>query len=277
MRRVLAITGLTHEAVRRKILVAMLAGGIAFLIVYAIGTHFVIRDFEKGGGGASAEGRLLMNFFALAGLFAVNYLLVMTSVLLPVDALSGEISSGVMQTVAARPVRRVEILLGKWLAYVVLAGAYLTFMAGGVLTIIRLRAGFTPPNVAAGLSLMLLEAVVFVSLAIAGGTRLSTVTNGIVVFALFGLAFVANWIEQIGTVVGNHAARNIGTVASLIMPSESLWVLASSQMQPRVMRDLMMTPFSPVAVPTNAMVVWAAAYVIVVLLVGIRSFSKRPL
>jgi hypothetical protein len=124
---------------------------------------------------------------------------------------------------------------------------------------------------------MLLEAVVFVSLAIAGGTRLSTVTNGIVVFALFGLAFVANWIEQIGTVAGNHAARNIGTVASLIMPSESLWVLAASQMQPRIMRDLMMTPFSPVAVPTNAMVVWAAVYALLVLLIGIRSFAKRPL
>jgi len=36
---------------------------------------------------------------------------VITAVLLPVDTLSGEIASGVIQTLAAKPIRRGEIVL----------------------------------------------------------------------------------------------------------------------------------------------------------------------
>jgi hypothetical protein len=61
------------------------------------------------------------------------------------------------------------------------------------------------------------------------------------------------------------------------MPSESLWQLASSQMQPSIMRDLGDSPFSPVSVPSVAMVWWAVGYIVVVLTVGVRWFRKRPL
>jgi len=279
MRRILEVARLTlHEASRRRILLAMLLCGVAFLVVYSIGIHFVIRDFDRQTGvRVAVEKRMFLTFCTLAGLYAVNFLLVMTAVLLPVDALSGEISSGVMQTLAARPIRRSEIVLGKWIAYAVLVAGYLTFMVSGVLAIVRLRGGYTPPNVAIGFPLMLLEGVVLVTLAIAGGAKLSTVTNGVMAFGFYGLAFVANWVEQIGTMFGNQAARNVGTVASLIMPTESLWMLAASHMQPPMMRDLGMTPFSPVAVPTNAMVVWAFVHIAVVLALGVNAFRKRPL
>src|SRR5262249_35818566 len=141
---------------------------------------------------------------------------------------------GVMQTLASKPVRRSEILLGKWLAFALLALAYLALLAGGVLLVARLQSGVSPPNVGLGLPLMGLEIVLLVTLSIAGGTRLSTVTNGVAVFGLYGLAFIGSWVEQIATFAGNHAARNIGTIASLIMPSESMWQLAAHHMQPGI-------------------------------------------
>src|SRR5207302_2876537 len=104
------------------------------------------------------------------------------------------------------------------------------------------------------------------TLSIAGGTRLSTVTNGIAVLGLYGLAFVGSWTEQIGTLAGNQAARYVGTAASLIMPSESMWQLAAYHMQPAIMRDLHITPFSPASVPNAAMVVWTVGYIGVTLL-----------
>ena len=128
-----------------------------------------------------------------------------------------------------------------------------------------------------GIPLMLLEGLLLMTLSIAGGARLSTITNGIVVLGLYGLAFVGGWTEQIGTLAGNEAARHVGTVASLIMPSEALWQLAAWHMQPPLMRDLHLTPFSPASVPSLAMVVWAAGYLIVTLLLGLRAFSKRGL
>jgi hypothetical protein len=146
-----------------------------------------------------------------------------------------------------------------------------------VLVLARVMGRFTPPGVGPGLALMGLECALLVTLSIAGGTRFATVTNGLVVLGLHGLAFVGNWVEQIGAFAGNHAARNVGAIASLIMPSESLWQLAASLMQPPVMRDLHVTPFSPASTPSGAMVAWAGGYLLVVLLVGLRRFQRRPL
>ena len=115
------------------------------------------------------------------------------------------------------------------------------------------------------------------TLALAGGTRLSTLANGITVFGLYGLAFVGGWMEQIGTFAGNATARYIGIGASLLVPSESLWQLASHHMQPPLVRDMGMGPFSPQSVPSPAMVAWAAAYILVVLAAALRLFHTRDL
>ncbi len=277
MRSLLVIAHLTlHEALRRRVLLAAALGGGAFLILFAVGFHFIAKDV-----GASTttlvEKRVALTAITLAGLFAVNLLTVMSAVLLPVDALSGEIASGSIQTLAAKPVRRAEIVLGKWIAYATVVVAYLAVMVGGVLLIARLRGGMTPPNLAAGLPLMVVEALLLVSVSIAGGTRLSTVTNGMMAFGLYGLAFIGHWVEQIGTFVDNQAARNVGTVASLIMPSEALWQRAAWLMQPSIMRELQMTPFSAASVASPLMVWWALAYAALALAIGVRGFSKRGL
>jgi ABC-2 type transport system permease protein len=265
-----------HEAARRRILAAAFTCGAAFLVLYAIGMHFIARDVARHNA-SLVEQKMVITFMTLAGLYAVNFLTVMTAVLLPVDTLSGEIASGVMQTVAAKPIRRGEIVLGKWLAHVLLVGAYLTLLAGGVLVIARVIGHVSPPRIHLGLPLMLLEGVVLVTLSILGGTRLSTVTNGVFVFGLYGLAFIGSWVEQIGTLAGNDAARYVGTVASLIMPTEAMWQLAAHHMQPSIMRDLAVTPFSPSSVPSLAMVVWAGGYALVALVVAVRAFAKRGL
>ena len=274
---VLTVAQLTiHEAARRKILLAALIAGAAFLTLFGVGLHFILRDVSAHET-SILERRVFLNIMTLAGLYASSLLTVMTAVLLPVDTLSGEIASGVIQTVAVRPIRRRDIVLGKWLGHWVVMSAYLLLLAGGVLALTRILAHFTPPGVLRGLPLMLLEGTVLLTLSIAGGARLSTVTNGILAFGLFGLAFIGNWVEQIGTYADNAAAAQVGTVASLIMPSESLWQLAATQMQPTILRELGGSPFSPVSVPSAAMVWWAVGYVLVALALGVRAFHRRAL
>jgi len=274
----LAVARLTlHEAVRRRILIAALIAGAAFLALYGLGLHLIMREEFDNPNMTLVEKRVFLNVMTLAGLYAANLLTVMTAVLLPVDTLSGEISSGVIQTLAVRPIRRRDIVLGKWLGHWSVMAAYLFLLAGGVLAITASLAGFLPPRIERGLPLVLLEGTVLLTLSIAGGAKLSTVTNGMLAFGLFGIAFIGNWVEQIGTMAGNAAAQHVGTVASLLMPSESLWQLAASQMQPSILRELGGSPFSPVSVPTPAMIVWAAGYVVVVLAIGVRWFGRRAL
>jgi ABC-type transport system involved in multi-copper enzyme maturation permease subunit len=278
MSALLTVTQLTvHEAARKRILIATLIGAAAFLTLYAIGFHFVARRVAEEAGPSVVKQRMLLNFLALAGLYATHFLTLMTAVLLPLDTLSGEIASGVVQTLASKPVRRSTIVLGKWLAFALVAVGYLAVVAGGVLLITRLIGGMTPPGLHIGLPLMALEAVVFVTLSISGGARLSTVTNGVLAFGLYGIAFIGGWVEQIGTMAGNAPAQYVGTVASLLMPTEALWQRAAYHMQPSLMRDLQMTPFSPASLPSIAMVWWALGYAALALVFGIQGFRRRAL
>ena len=268
-----------HEALRKRVLLAALLLGLAFQVIFALGFYFMNREVISTSRGpeTQAQRALIYIFLTMAGLYAVNFLMVMMAALLPVDTLSGEIRSGAIQSLVTKPLRRAEIVLGKWLGFWVILLGYLLLMAGGVLLIARVVSDTTPPNVVTGFALMLLEATLLLTLSIAGGTRLSTLANGVMVFGLFGLAFIGGWIEQIGAMFANETARNIGIIASLIVPSEALWQLASYNMQPALMRDLSMTPFSPASVPSSAMVFWAIGYTFVILLLGIWSFRARDL
>jgi Cu-processing system permease protein len=276
VRAVLTIAALTLvEARRRRLLAAALGLGLAFVLLFALGFHFVARDLH--GHGTPAQQRFALSIVVMAALYAANFLIVMTSVLVTIDTLAGEIGSGVIETLCSKPVPRWAIALGKWLGCWTILALYASLLCGGVLLVARLVAGYTPPNVARGLPLLLLEGTVLLTLALAGGTRLSTLANGVVVFGLYGLAFIGGWMEQIGTVASNATARYIGIGASLLVPSESLWQLASHHMQPPLVRDLGIGPFSPVSVPSPAMVAWAVGYVLLTLAVALRGFQTRDL
>ena len=140
-------------------------------------------------------------------------------------------------------------------------------------------AGFWQPGLERALPLMALEATVLLTFCIAGGTRLSTVTNGIVAFGFYGLAFIGGFVEQIGAFTGNLAARDIGTAVSLISPADALWRMAAYYLQPPIFRDLQIGPpmFWAASTPTPAMVVWAFGFVIVTMFVALRTFNRRPL
>jgi ABC-2 type transport system permease protein len=266
-----------HEARQRKVLLAMLVLGAAFLSLFTTGFYFINRNLQAEHGMPLQERRLILSNMVMAGMYAVNFLMVMTAVLTPVDTISGEIGSGVIQTLVTKPVRRSDILLGKWLGFWIILVIYLTLMIGGIVLAVRVFGKFTPPNLKLGIPLMLLEGTLLLTLSIAGGTRLSTIANGVMVFGLYGLAFIGGWMEQIGTLLGNSVTRYIGILASLLVPSEALWQLAAYHMQPPLMRDLHLTPFSPVSIPNSNMVIWAAIYTLATLGVALRQFSQRNL
>ncbi len=71
------------------------------------------------------------NILLLAGLYAVTFLSIAMGALLGADTLSGEINSGTIQTIVTKPVRRSDVVIGKWLGFVILLGLYSLLMSGG--------------------------------------------------------------------------------------------------------------------------------------------------
>ncbi len=266
-----------HEAARRKILWAALVLGLAFLILYGTGLYFIHREAGPEIGYGSQGFKEMVNFMAMAGLYVVNFLVVMMTVLTSVDTLSGEIASGTMQTIVSKPLYRYQVVLGKWLGFAVMLTLYVALMAGGVIGVTFAITRVALPHVLTGLLLLVLEALVLLSVTVLGGTCFSTLANGVLAFGLYGLAFVGGWVEQIGSLLRNETAVNIGIISSLLMPSEALWRRAAYEMQSPITREFNVSPFSATSTPSTAMIVYAAFYAGVILLLAMRTFSRRDL
>ena len=217
------------------------------------------------------------NVLLLAGLYAVAFLSVAMGALLGADTLAGEITSGTIQTIVTKPVRRSDVVLGKWLGFAGLLALYSVLMSGGTVLSVFIQAGYTPPHLPAGLALIYLEALLVMTISLACSSSLSGLATGGVVFVLYGLAFIGGWIEQFGSLLYNQTAVRVGIVTSLIIPSEALWRRASYEMQSPLTFALQMTPFSTVSVPSILMIVYAVAYLAVMLIVAVNTFQHRDI
>lgn len=276
----LVIAQLTFkEAVRRKIVVGVLLLGLAFLAVYGLGLHFSYQEMARTGEAQSALIRnQMLNFLALAGLYAVNFLFAAISVLVSVDTIAGEIASGTIHALAAKPVRRREILIGKWLGLFAMLTLYLAFMAGGVTILTVLTTGYRPPNVLQGLALIWLNGIILLNVSLLGGTYFSTLANGVFAFATFGVAFIGGWVEQIGSFTRSEAAVKVGIVSSLLMPTEALWRRAAYEMRSLMVDVVGFSPFtSGTSVPSTLMIVYGGAYAIIALVLAVRRFERQDL
>jgi ABC-type transport system involved in multi-copper enzyme maturation permease subunit len=277
-RHVLTIAHLTlAEARRRRIVLAALICALAFLAVFAVALVFAHRDLLANPGTSFLERQATLTGLTIVAFFAANFLSVVLAVVLPVDTLSGEIESGVIQTIAAKPVSRAEIVLGKWAGHFAIAAAYLLLVSGGIVLSLRVVTGASPLNLHRALPLMVLEIAVLLTISIAGGARLSTVTNAITAFGFYGVAFIGGFVEQVGVFAGVPSARTIGVLVSLISPADAMWRLAAYEMQPAIVRGLGPAELLSTSVPTPLMVWWAAGFTVLALLYAIRTFRRRAL
>jgi hypothetical protein len=212
----------------------------------------------------------------LVGFMAANFLSVIFAILLPVDTLSGEIDSGVVQTLASKPIDRAQIVLGKWVGHLLLALAYLLLLCAGILLVVRVVGGLAPAGVPRALPLLMLEITLSLTVAVAGGARFSTVTNAITAVGFYGVAFIGGFVEQIGGFAGIRSMRTIGILVSLVSPADSMWRLAVHHMQPEIMRSTGMLALGA-SVPSALMVWWAMGFTVLTLLYAIRAFRRRAL
>ncbi|MGE5568301.1 MAG: ABC transporter permease [Rhodospirillales bacterium] len=278
MRGIGVIAGLTwREALRRRILTAALVLGLAFLALYGLGLHLSLSDTPMEVPRNAVIRRQVLNVLLILGLYAVNWLTVVVTILVSVDTLAGEIASGTIQAVASKPLRRWELVMGKYAGFAAMLTLYLLLMGGGVVLEVAFFSGRLPPNLLRVGMLMWLEGLLLLAVSFRAGASLSTLATGVLVFGLHVLAFLGGWIEEIGSVAQSQTAVNIGVIASLIMPSESLWRRAASEVQGPVLGGIGRTPFTITSVPSGWMVLYAVLYLSAALWLAVRRFSRRDL
>ena len=272
-----------QEAIRRRIVLTGLILGILFLIVFSIGMRMITTEIARETtleGGTAYQNIMqteMSNFLLMAGLYAVTFLSVAMGALLGADTLAGEINSGSIQTIVTKPVRRSDIVFGKWLGFAGLLGLYAILMSGGVVLVVFLQSDYLPRNMLTGLSLIYLESLLVMTISLAGSSAMPALATGGMVFGMYGLGFLGGWIEQIGSLANNPAAVQIGIVTSLVVPTEALWRRAAYEMQTPLAGALGMSPFGALSVPSVLMVAYAILYLVVILIIAVNTFQHRDI
>jgi ABC-type transport system involved in multi-copper enzyme maturation permease subunit len=271
---------------------------VAFIVLFALGFallyHAQQRDLlsaqAQGGlpGGFDASTELLVMSTALVvlGLYGVQFLAVLLGLFLGVASVSPEIDSGALHAVLARPLSRLEYLLGRFLALAGLLAAYVVVMSSALLLTARIVAGYQPGNVPKVVGLMVLQVFVLLAVSLLGSTVLPTLANGVVMLALFGLAWLGGIIGFIGTIPpGNELMANLGTAVSLLLPADAVWRGASFHVLPPSLlaaqsftgaQDIQV-PFGSTTPIAPAMLAWAVAYPVACLALAVAAFRRRDL
>ena len=264
------------EAARRKILWIATLAGIVFLAFFWTALHFVLKNAttRQANTVSLREAIVMMTMMVL---YAGSMMTSLMSVLTSCDTLSGEIASGTIHAIATKPVERWCLVLGKWVGFVGMLTLYVSLIEGGTILLSWLKSGYLPHHALAVLSLVWLQTVVLLGVTMAASTCFSSLTSGAVSLGLYGLAFVGGWIEQFGSLRHVQACVDLGILSSLIMPSDALWRRAAFKFQPPLLGTAGVSPFSGTLVPSNAMVVYAAFYAVLAILLAQFLFSRRDL
>jgi len=284
------------EARRRRLLLAGVILSVAFVALFAVGFFLLYQDQQRalaenpavGAGVLAAREELLAisTILVVLGLYGVQFLAALLGLFLGVASVSPEIDSGALHAVLARPLSRLEYLLGRFLALAGLLTAYVVVMSGSLLLIARIVAGYQPGDVTRVVGLMVLQVLILLAVSLLGSTVLPTLANGVVMLVLFGLAWLGGIIAFVATIPpGNELMANLGTAVSLLLPADAVWrgasyhVLPSSLVAASAFMDQAGTglPFASTAPMAPAMLSWALAYPVACLSLAVASFRRRDL
>lgn len=270
-----------REAARRRLLLAVAILTIA--IVGMTGWGFSRLPTFSQNGQPVPHSLVLTTAAALVIVIAYmfSFVLAVGAAFLAAPAIAADVESGLVLAMLPRPIRRSDLVLGKWLGLAALLGCYAALAASLELLSVRVTTGYVPPHAVLAVLFIVGEGLVVLTLALLLSTRLSPMTGGIIALVLFGVAWIAGIVQVIGTTFDNSAIVSYTTVASLLLPSDGLWRGALYNLEPALIiaastgaRD---TPFAVTAAPTTAYILWALAWLVVMLALAARRFSRRDL
>jgi Cu-processing system permease protein len=287
------------EARRRRLLLAGVILSVAFVALFAVGFALLYSAQERsllsvqaqgiappGGVDVREELLAISTILVVLGLYGVQFLAALLGLFLGVASVSPEIDSGALHAVLARPLSRLEYLMGRFLALAGLLTAYVLVMSGSLLVTARIVAGYQPGDVSRVMGLMILQVFILLAVSLLGSTVLPTLANGVVMLALFGLAWLGGIIGFIGTIPpGNELMANLGTAVSLLLPADAVWRGASFHVLPPSFlvassfgngEDVGL-PFASTAPIAPAMLAWALAYPVACLTLAVAAFRRRDL
>lgn len=284
----LTIARLTlQEASRRKLLLALMV--LTLVVIGASWWGFgKLWDAPIGGhGGPPTPGtvRAIASQLLILVAFMFEAVLALSTAVVAAPTISTDVETGLVLAILARPLRRSDFLLGKWLGLAALLLFYTVFAAWGEMAVVDLATGYIPPHpflltlFISGVGLALL------TLSLALSTRLSGITGAVIALAAYFVAWVGGIAGGIGQGLDNQALTAVGAVSKLLLPTDGLWRGAVWAMEPAALvagfrsagPGFAANPFAAVDPPAAAFDVWTVAWIVLVLGIAVWSFRSREI
>jgi ABC-type transport system involved in multi-copper enzyme maturation permease subunit len=271
-----------REAFRRRLLWALV--GLTLVLVVATGWLFgKAAELSPLEGGTQ---QLVLSQLLVMIAFMFSFVLTMTAAFAASPAIGPEIENGLLLAVLARPVRRADVLLGRWLGLAVVVVGYA--LAAGYLEIgaVWVTTRYNPVDPLAAPVYLAGETLILLTLAIAFSTRIAPVASGAIAVVAFGLAWMGGVAGGVGNVLNNDTLRNAGFVAHLVLPSDVLWggamyalgptpaVLDAAGPQARIFT---INPFFAGTTPPLDWLAWCAVWIVAALAIGVLLLRRREL
>lgn len=270
------------EALRRRLMlaIALLTALAVTLTAWGFSRIPYLDDHPM----TAAEVALIASQLLILVAFMFSFVLALTAVFVASPAISGETESGIALAVLARPISRASYVLGKWLG---LAALLLAYTAGAIaleLLAVRLAVDYTPPRPLEAFTFLYAETLVLLTLGLALSTRLSGMVGGVIGLVLFGMAWMGGIVGGIGQAFDNALVTHVGTVTKLLLPTDALWRGAVWALEPAAViaaaprgMAVAANPFYAASPPPLPLVLWAAAWVTLVLGLALWSFRHREI
>jgi ABC-type transport system involved in multi-copper enzyme maturation permease subunit len=286
MSAVLTIARLTIvEAARRRTVWTLLA---LTLLTVALTTWGVERLVSRARAGTQTELAIFVGVSQMLILvaFMFSFVLAMTAAFLGAPAIAADLESGVAHAILARPIRRADLVVGRWLGLAIIVVTYAT--ASGLLEIagVRLVTGYAPPEPLLAVGFLAGQSVVLLTIAILLSTRLPAIAAGAICVVLFGLGWMAGVFAGIGRALDAGPLVAVADASRWLLPTDGLWRGTIYGLEPPTVVFVALgrggavaeaNPFFATAAPSTAFLVWTAAWVVAVLALSIVSLSRRDL
>jgi len=177
------------EASRRRMLLALAV--LTFLLIVGVGYGFY-RLPELGGSRRLNHDDLnqVASVLTILTFFMFSFVLTFAAVFVAAPAISSDVESGVILSIVPRPIRRSDIVLGRWLGLTVVVVVYTMAATLLELEVVNLVIGYVPPHPFEAIAFLVAEGIVAVTMGLLFSTRLAPMTGALagaggVIFAFY--------------------------------------------------------------------------------------------
>ncbi len=284
----LLITRFTlQEAVRRKLFLAMLILGLLLLGLFAFALQKSVDAVTSFDSASNTNILLLSVALTLPAMWIVFMLSSILTILFTVGMISSEIDAGTLVLIVPKPLRRSEIIVGKWLGNALIVCLYTTALFLAFAGVIYWETGYLPDQWPGALGTLLLGMLALLGLTTLGSALFPTAVNGAIALVLFLAAPIMSIVQAVQIDTPNPALQNISTSIDLILPTNAFWHTTAFYLTPSATFLIVQglsgrgtssaIPFMSPQSLAPAMLIWGILYIIVLPAIAALHFSKRDL